>query len=89
MRTAPSTTSSGRSTSCARTSASCRPSPTRASRTASRLETLTLVELPGGRTRLEAFSLGDSFEARDAVLASGMQEGVVEGYERLDEVLGG
>jgi uncharacterized protein YndB with AHSA1/START domain len=53
------------------------------------LETLTLVELPGGRTRLEAFSLCDSFEVRDAVLAGGMQEGVVEGYERLDEVLGG
>lgn len=53
------------------------------------LETLTLVELPGGRTRLEVFSIGESFEARDAMLASGMEEGVVEGYERLDEVLRG
>ncbi len=53
------------------------------------LETMTLVELPGGRTRLEAFSIGESFEARDAVLASGMEEGVVDGYERLDEVLAG
>jgi uncharacterized protein YndB with AHSA1/START domain len=53
------------------------------------IETMTLVELPGGRTRLEGFSLGESFEARDAILASGMEEGVVEGYERLDEVLGG
>ncbi|NMO91380.1 SRPBCC family protein [Actinomycetospora sp. TBRC 11914] len=51
------------------------------------LETMTFVELPGGRTRLEGFSIGPSFEARDAMLQSGMEEGVVEGYERLDEVL--
>jgi uncharacterized protein YndB with AHSA1/START domain len=51
------------------------------------IETVTFVELPGGRTRLEAFSLGESFEARDAVLASGMEEGVVQGYEKLDEIL--
>lgn len=51
------------------------------------LETLTFTELPGGRTRLEGFSMGPSFESRDAMLASGMEEGVVEGYERLDEVL--
>ena len=47
------------------------------------------AELPGGRTRLEGFSIGESFEARDAVLGSGMEEGVVDGYERLDEVLAG
>jgi uncharacterized protein YndB with AHSA1/START domain len=51
------------------------------------LETLTLTELPGGRTRLDIFSIGESFETRDAMLQSGMEEGVVEGYERLDEVL--
>ncbi|HEY2193732.1 MAG TPA: SRPBCC family protein [Actinomycetospora sp.] len=53
------------------------------------IETMTFVELPGGRTRLEAFSLGESFEVRDAMLESGMEEGVVQGYERLDEVLAG
>jgi uncharacterized protein YndB with AHSA1/START domain len=53
------------------------------------LETVTFVELPGGRTRMEAFSLTDSFAVRDGMLASGMNEGVVEGYEQLDEVLGG
>ena len=53
------------------------------------IETMTLTELPGGRTRLEGFSLGESFEARDAMLRSGMEEGVVQGYERLDEVLAG
>jgi hypothetical protein len=32
-------------------------------------------------------SLVDSFEDRDAMLASGMEHGVREGYERLDEML--
>ena len=51
------------------------------------LERLQLIDLGGGRTRLVATSLVDSFEARDAFLASGMETGVREGYERLDEVL--
>ena len=49
--------------------------------------TLELTELPGGRTRLEATSLWPSFEARDGMVASGMEQGVAEGYEQLDEVL--
>jgi uncharacterized protein YndB with AHSA1/START domain len=53
------------------------------------LERLQLEDLPGGRSRLTATSLVDSFEARDAFVASGMEAGVVEGYERLDEVLAG
>ena len=40
------------------------------------LERLVLEDL-GGRTRLTATSLVESFEARDAVLASGMQEGIL------------
>jgi uncharacterized protein YndB with AHSA1/START domain len=51
------------------------------------LEKLVLEDLGGGRTRLTATSLVDSFAARDAFLASGMEVGVREGYERLDEVL--
>ncbi|MBN9793398.1 MULTISPECIES: SRPBCC family protein [unclassified Pseudonocardia] len=51
------------------------------------LETMTLTPLPGGRTRLVAESLYDSFAARDAMLASGMDVGVNEGYEQLDELL--
>ncbi len=51
------------------------------------LEKLVLEDLGGGRTRLTATSLVDSFEDRDAFVASGMETGVVEGYERLDEVL--
>ena len=51
------------------------------------LERLTLEDLGDGRTRLTATSLVDSFEARDAFVASGMDQGVREGYERLDELL--
>jgi uncharacterized protein YndB with AHSA1/START domain len=51
------------------------------------LERLVLEDLPGGRTRLTATSLVDSFEGRDAFLASGMESGVREGYQRLDAVL--
>lgn len=52
------------------------------------LERLELEALDGGRTRLVVTSLVDSFEARDAMVASGMEVGIREGYERLDEVLG-
>ena len=41
----------------------------------------------GGRTRLHAQSLVDSFEDRDAWLRSGMETGVNEGYAKLDKVL--
>lgn len=51
------------------------------------LERLVFEDLGDGRTRLVATSLVDSFEGRDAFVASGMETGVREGYERLDEVL--
>lgn len=51
------------------------------------LEKLVLEDLGDGRTRLVATSLVDSFEDRDAFVASGMETGVVQGYEKLDEVL--
>ena len=50
------------------------------------LEKLRLEDL-GSRTRLSVVSLVDSFEARDAFVASGMESGVRDSYERLDEVL--
>jgi uncharacterized protein YndB with AHSA1/START domain len=53
------------------------------------LERLVLEDLGNGRTRLIATSLVDSFEGRDAFLSSGMDVGVREGYERLDELLAG
>ncbi len=51
------------------------------------LEKLVLEDVGGGRTRLTATSLVDSFEGRDGFLASGMEVGVNEGYEKLDELL--
>jgi uncharacterized protein YndB with AHSA1/START domain len=53
------------------------------------LERLVFEDLGDGRTRLTATSLVDSFEDRDAFVASGMEKGVREGYERLDELLAG
>jgi uncharacterized protein YndB with AHSA1/START domain len=51
------------------------------------LERAVFDDLGDGRTRLTITSLVDSFEARDAILASGMEDGVIEGYERLDDLL--
>lgn len=51
------------------------------------LETGTFEDLGSGRTRLTLLSVVDSMQARDAMLASGMEVGVVEGFEKLDELL--
>mgnify|MGYP001093511550 FL=1 len=51
------------------------------------LETLTFEDLGDGRTRLHAQSLVDSFEGRDAWLASGMETGVDQGYAKLDALV--
>ena len=51
------------------------------------LETLTVTDLGDGWTRLRASSLTDSFEGRDAWLASGMEVGVNDGYAKLDSLL--
>ncbi|HEX5532704.1 MAG TPA: SRPBCC family protein [Actinomycetales bacterium] len=51
------------------------------------LDRLVLEDLGDGRTRITGTSLVESFETRDAILASGMEVGVREGYERLDELL--
>ena len=51
------------------------------------LEILTLEPLEGGRTRLRAVSVVESVEGRDAFVATGMETGVVQGYEQLDELL--
>jgi uncharacterized protein YndB with AHSA1/START domain len=50
------------------------------------LETALFEDL-GGRTRVTTTSVVDSLEARDGILASGMETGLTEGYERLDELL--
>lgn len=51
------------------------------------LETLRFEELPGGRTKLVGQSLFQSMADRDGMVQSGMEHGVVESYERLDEIL--
>lgn len=52
------------------------------------LETLMFENLPNDRTRLTAQSVYRSVADRDGMVQEGMETGVVEGYERLDEILG-
>ena len=51
------------------------------------LETMKLEELPGGRTRLTAQSVFQSLADRDAALQSGMESGINDTYNRLEELL--
>lgn len=51
------------------------------------LETSRFEELPGGRTRVITQSVFQSVADRDGMVASGMEHGVVEGNQRLDEIL--
>ena len=51
--------------------------------------TITRFEEVDGRTRMSAHEIYSSVETRDAALASGMEHGVREGYNRLDELLAG
>ncbi|HEY8545878.1 MAG TPA: SRPBCC domain-containing protein [Acidimicrobiales bacterium] len=50
-------------------------------------ERYTVEDLGEGRTRLTVSTLAESFEARDAIIASGMESGVREGHGRLDALL--
>jgi uncharacterized protein YndB with AHSA1/START domain len=52
------------------------------------LEIMTFESLPDGRSRVHSVSVGESVEGRDAMVSSGMETGVVEGYQKLDELLG-
>ena len=51
------------------------------------LEILTLTDLSDGRTRLMSTSIFDSLESRDGMVASGMEHGIVEGFNKLDRLL--
>ncbi|MDL1944990.1 ATPase [Chloroflexi bacterium CFX2] len=51
------------------------------------LDCMTLEELPGNRTRITVQSIFRSVSDRDGMIQSGMERGVNEGYERLDEIL--
>jgi len=50
--------------------------------------TTKFEELPGGRSKLVHQSVFQSVEDRDGMIASGMDRGVNDGYEKLDEILG-
>jgi uncharacterized protein YndB with AHSA1/START domain len=51
------------------------------------LETMTFEDLGNGRTRTIGLSVVENLEARNAIMASGMDVGVNEGYEKLDALL--
>ena len=51
------------------------------------LGTTKFEELPGDRTRLVHQSVFQSVADRDGMVQSGMERGVTEGYEKLDELL--
>jgi uncharacterized protein YndB with AHSA1/START domain len=51
------------------------------------LETVRFEELPGGRTKVTTQSVFQSVADRDGMVQAGMERGVVDSDERLDEVL--
>lgn len=51
------------------------------------LETVRLEELPGGRTRITNITVFQTVADRDGMLQSGMEKGLSESFDRLDEIL--
>ena len=51
------------------------------------IESIRFEDLGNGRTKLHGHSVYPSVEARDGMVASNMEAGMAEGYERLDKVL--
>ncbi|OPY22247.1 MAG: hypothetical protein A4E26_01413 [Methanobacterium sp. PtaU1.Bin097] len=51
------------------------------------LQTLKLISLPDNRTRIVDQSVFQSVEDRDGMLQSGMEIGVDESYQQLDDLL--
>lgn len=51
------------------------------------LETARFEELPGGRTKLTIQSVFQSVADRDGMVEAGMEKGITESFERLDELL--
>jgi uncharacterized protein YndB with AHSA1/START domain len=52
------------------------------------LESITFTSLDGERTRIDIHSVYPSVEARDGMVASGMERGITQGYQKLDTLLG-
>ncbi len=53
------------------------------------LDCMTLEELPGKWTRVTIQSVFRSVADRDGIVQAGMETGIREGYERLDDILAG
>ena len=53
------------------------------------IESLTFTDLGDGRARLTIHSVYPTLEARDGMVASGMETGMTEGYERLEKLAAG
>jgi uncharacterized protein YndB with AHSA1/START domain len=51
------------------------------------LETATFEELPGGKTWVTTKAVFQSVADRDGMLQSGMEKGVNDSHDRLDELL--
>jgi uncharacterized protein YndB with AHSA1/START domain len=51
------------------------------------LDCMTMEGLPGNRTRITIHSVFQSVADRDGMIQNGMEKGVSEGYDRLDEIL--
>ena len=51
------------------------------------LDTMTFEDLGGGRTRVHSRTVFPTVEGRDAMVASGMEHGLRDSMDRLDEVL--
>ena len=50
-------------------------------------DTLIFEELPGGKTKITATTTFDTLEDLEGMLQSGMEDGAVESWDRLEELL--
>jgi uncharacterized protein YndB with AHSA1/START domain len=53
------------------------------------LEFMWFEDLGDGRTRLRGRSIGRTVEGRDAMVESGMESGMAQGYDRLEAIVAG
>jgi uncharacterized protein YndB with AHSA1/START domain len=51
------------------------------------MDVLRFEELPGGRCRIIDHSIFGSVESLEGMMAQGMEQGIEEGYAKLDELL--
>lgn len=51
------------------------------------IESLRFEDLGDGRSRLTGHAVYPSMEARDGMVASGMEEGMSDGYDKLEALL--